>query len=309
MGPTAAGKTRLALELCRRLPCEIISVDSAMVYRGLDIGTAKPGAEILRQAPHRLIDVCSPREAYSAGRFRVDAGAELERIQAAGRIPLLVGGSGLYFRTLERGLTRLPDPDPELRADLDRQASAQGWPALHRRLAEVDPTIAARIHPHDSQRIQRALEVWQLCGRTLTDCWKQEPPVPLLPDAVRLVLAPAERAYLHRSIQARFLSMLERGLVEEVCNLRARGQLPADRPAARLVGYREVSGYLDGATTHAMMVQRALAATRGLARRQLTWLRTERGLAWFDSNAGFERLQRRVLRHLAGCPALAGLLG
>lgn len=308
MGPTAAGKTRLALELHRRLPCEIISVDSAMVYRGLDIGTAKPGPEILSEAPHHLIDVCSPREAYSAGRFQDDAGVKLARIRAAGRIPLLVGGSGLYFRALERGLSRLPDPDLQVRAGLDREAAECGWPGLHRRLAEVDPAAAARIHPHDSRRIQRALEVWQLCGRALSDCWAQEPPAPLLLDAVRLVLAPAERAQLHRNIHARFQAMLRQGLIEEVRSLRARHELPTDRPAARLVGYRQVLAYLDGATDRSTMVARALAATRGLARRQLTWLRAEREPAWFDGSGAPGRVRARVLQYLAGNATLAGLL-
>lgn len=308
MGPTAAGKTRLALELHRRLPCEIISVDSAMVYRGLNIGTAKPGPKILSEAPHHLIDVCSPREAYSAGRFRDDAEVKLARIRAAGRIPLLVGGSGLYFRALERGLSRLPDPDLQLRAGLDREAAECGWPNLHRRLAEVDPAAAARIHPHDSRRIQRALEVWQLCGRALSDCWVQEPPEPLLTDVVRLVLAPAERAQLHRNIYTRFLGMLRQGLIEEVRSLRARRELPADRPAARLVGYRQVLDYLDGTTDRSTMVARALAATRSLARRQLTWLRAEQGLAWFDGSATPGRVRSRVLRHLAAHTALTGRL-
>ena len=294
MGPTAAGKTRLALELCRHLPCEIVSVDSALVYRGLDIGTAKPEPEVLRTVPHHLIDICDPQEAYSVGRFREDARQALAVIQAAGHIPLLVGGSGLYFRSLDRGLSPLPAADPALRARLDAEAARVGWPDLHRRLAGVDPVAARHIHPHDATRIQRALEVWELCGRPLSECWSRNQPIPLLQHAVRLVLAPADRALLHRRIEARFQGMLQRGLIEEVRGLR----LPADCPAARLVGYRQVRSHLRGALSRPAMIDGVLAATRGLARRQLTWLRASPGVQWFDGGAPWQQTCEQVLRHL-----------
>ena len=295
MGPTAAGKTRLALELCRHLPCEIVSVDSALVYRGLDIGTAKPEPEVLRTVPHHLIDICDPQEAYSVGRFREDARQALAVIQAAGRIPLLVGGSGLYFRSLDRGLSSLPAADPALRARLDAEAARVGWPDLHRRLVGVDPVAARHIHPHDATRIQRALEVWELCGRPLSECWSRSQPTPLLQHAVRLALVPADRALLHRRIEARFQGMLQRGLIEEVRGLR----LPADCPAARLVGYRQVLCHLRGALSRPAMIDGVLAATRGLARRQLTWLRAGPGVQWFDSGAPWPQTREQVLRHLA----------
>ena len=286
MGPTASGKTALAVELVQRLPCSIISVDSALVYRGMDIGTAKPDAETLRRAPHRLIDILDPAEAYSAGRFCQDARREIAAIQAAGRIPLLVGGTMLYFRALRQGLAELPAADPALRARLAVQLAEHGSAALHAELARQDPAAAARIHPHDAQRIQRALEVCLLSGRPLTELCRvaRDEFMPLR--SINLIIAPAVRALLHQRIAARFQAMLEQGFITEVERLRARGDLNLDTPAMRAVGYRQVWDYLDGMGDHALLVERGTAATRQLAKRQLTWLRAETDATWLDSDAG-----------------------
>ena len=286
MGPTASGKTALAVELAQRLPCSIISVDSALVYRGMDIGTAKPDAETLRRAPHRLIDILDPAEAYSAGRFCQDARREIATIQAAGRIPLLVGGTMLYFRALRQGLAELPAADPALRARLAADLAERGSAALHAELARQDPAAAARIHPHDAQRIQRALEVCLLSGRPLTELCRvaRDEFMPLR--SINLIIAPAVRALLHQRIAARFQAMLEQGFIAEVERLRARGDLHPDTPAMRAVGYRQVWDYLDGMGDHALLVERGTAATRQLAKRQLTWLRAETDATWLDSDAG-----------------------
>ncbi len=282
MGPTASGKTDLAVALVERLPCEIVSVDSALVYRGMDIGTAKPDAALLARAPHRLIDILDPAEAYSAARFRADALREMAEITAAGRIPLLVGGTGLYFRALRRGLSELPAADPVVRARLEQAAAEQGWEALHRRLREVDPVAAARIHPNDPQRLQRALEVYELTGRPLSV--QQCGGVDALPYRVlALALAPAERSLLHERISRRFHGMLEQGLVAEVEGLYRRGDLGPDKPAIRCVGYRQVWHYLAGEVDYAAMVEQGISATRQLAKRQFTWLRSEQDSDWFDS--------------------------
>jgi len=285
MGPTASGKTALAVELVQRLPCSIISVDSALVYRGMDIGTAKPDAETLRRAPHRLIDILDPAEAYSAGRFCQDARREIATIQAAGRIPLLVGGTMLYFRALRQGLAELPAADPALRARLAADLAERGSAALHAELARQDPAAAARIHPHDAQRIQRALEVCLLSGRPLTELCRvaRDEFMPLR--SINLIIAPAVRALLHQRIAARFQAMLEQGFIAEVERLRARGDLHPDTPAMRAVGYRQVWDYLDGMGDHALLVERGTAATRQLAKRQLTWLRAETDATWLDSDA------------------------
>ena len=286
MGPTASGKTALAVELVQRLPCSIISVDSALVYRGMDIGTAKPDAETLRRAPHRLIDILDPAEPYSAGRFCQDARREIATIQAAGRIPLLVGGTMLYFRALRQGLAELPAADPALRARLAADLAERGSAALHAELARQDPAAAARIHPHDAQRIQRALEVCLLSGRPLTELCRvaRDEFMPLR--SINLIIAPAVRALLHQRIAARFQTMLEQGFIAEVERLRARGDLNPDTPAMRAVGYRQVWDYLDGVGDHALLVERGTAATRQLAKRQLTWLRAETDATWLDSDAG-----------------------
>ena len=275
MGPTASGKTELAVRLVEALPLEIISVDSAMVYRGMDIGTAKPGPDILARAPHRLIDIREPEQTYSAGDFVRDARAEMAGIRAAGRVPLLVGGTMLYFRALMRGMAELPAADAAVRRALDEEARAAGWPALHAQLAKVDPAAAARIAPNDSQRIQRALEVWRVSGRPLT-AWQAEGRSPA-PDApyLRFGLVPEPRATLHRRIERRLGAMCDAGLVAEVERLKKRPGLDERSPAMRAVGYRQVWAYLDGRTTLDQALRKAAAATRQLAKRQLTWLRTE----------------------------------
>ena len=274
MGPTASGKTALAIELVERGPFEIISVDSGMVYRGMDIGTAKPDAATLARAPHRLIDIRDPVDAYSAAEFRADALREMAAITAAGKIPLLVGGTMLYFKVLLEGLADMPEADPDVRARLEADAAEQGWPALHARLAEVDPITAARLSPNDSQRLQRALEVWELTGKPLSQ-WhaEQEPSAPLPYQLTQLAIAPPDRAVLHQRIEQRFDLMLEQGVIEEVTRLRARPDLHADLPSMRAVGYAQIWSYLDGACDAAEMRLRGIYATRQLAKRQFTWLR------------------------------------
>jgi len=293
MGPTASGKTALAVELVQRLPFEIVSVDSALVYREMDIGTAKPDAEIRRLAPHRLVDILDPAEAYSAGRFRSDARREIAAIQAAGHVPLLVGGTMLYFRALERGLAELPSADPAVRARLAAELAERGGAALHARLARLDPAAAARIHPRDPQRVQRALEVFELTGRPLTELCADRRDELLPFRIVRLIVAPADRRVLHQRIEQRFGAMLEQGFVAEVERLRARGDLDPDKPSMRAVGYRQVWAYLDGRLDRAAMVERGIAATRQFAKRQLTWLRAEADAAWLDS--GSRQLLDRVI--------------
>jgi len=283
MGPTASGKTDLAVELVERLGLEIVSVDSAMVYRGMDIGTAKPDAEVLARAPHRLIDFLDPAEAYSAARFRSDALREIEDILAAGRVPLLVGGTMLYFRALQAGLAELPEADAAVRAELEAEAGAKGWAAMHAHLAEVDPEAAARIHPNDPQRIQRALEVYLITGEPLSVWLRQAPAANFPYRAVKLAVAPAGRDVLRQRIAVRFEAMLEAGLLAEVQALMARGDLDPSLPSIRAVGYRQAWAYLAGDCDRETMVSRAVTATRQLAKRQMTWLRREPGLVWFDS--------------------------
>ena len=275
MGPTAVGKTALAVWLHRAGGTELISVDSAMVYRGLDIGSGKPDAVTLAEAPHRLIDIRDPSDVYSAADFAVDARREITAITAAGRLPLLVGGTGLYFRALREGFSLLPPANAEVRAALEEEARGHGWEALHARLASVDPDAARRIHPSDRQRIQRALEVYELTGASMTAL--QEQPRSgggQSEDVLVLILVPSERKALHETIAKRFDQMLSLGLVDEVARLRARGDLHRDLPAMRAVGYRQVWDYLDGNVGYAEMCEKAVAATRQLARRQLTWLRS-----------------------------------
>jgi len=286
MGPTASGKTSLAVELVRQLPCDIVSVDSALVYRGMDIGTAKPGASLLAEAPHRLIDICDPMEVYSAARFRGDALAEMAAITAAGRIPLLVGGTMLYFRALQYGLSELPEADPAVRSRLALDARIHGWEGMHDRLKSVDPQAAARIHPNDPQRIQRALEVYELTGRPLSRLQNRDGHQVLDYRVLKLVLSPANRAVLHQRIEARFLQMLDMGLEEEVRDLLETYKLTPDKPSMRLVGYRQMLEYLLGGSDRNTMIGRGIAATRQLAKRQMTWIRSEAGARWLDEGRG-----------------------
>jgi tRNA dimethylallyltransferase len=285
MGPTAAGKTPLAVKLVQTFPCEIISVDSAMVYRGMDIGTAKPDAEILKIAPHRLIDIVDPSEPYSAGRFRVDALREMEDIISRGKIPLLVGGTMLYFRVLQQGIATLPKADKNIRAALMERGEQKGWPALHAELARVDHAAAEKINPNDAQRIQRALEVFQLTGKTISTL-QTEDTNPLSDyRVVNIAIAPESRAVLHERIALRFQQMLDAGFIHEVERLYARGDLSPSLPSIRSVGYRQAWDYLSGQLSYEEMRERAVAATRQLAKRQLTWLRSWPDVEWFDSES------------------------
>lgn len=296
MGPTASGKTDLAIALTRRLPCDIISVDSTMVYRGLDIGSAKPSADELAQAPHRLIDICDPADPYSAARFRDDARREMAEITAAGRIPLLVGGTMLYFHALVNGLSPLPAADPTVRQQLTLEAEQQGWPALHRQLAEIDPQAADSIHPNDPQRIQRALEVYRLTGKTRSELFASAALQTFSHRPIKIVVAPAERSLLHIRIAQRYQQMLKLGLIEETRRLLERGDLHPQLPAIRAVGYRQVWDYLTGKTDYENMAERAVIATRQLARRQLTWLRKEQDTEWYETTD--PQLTDQVMRHL-----------
>jgi tRNA dimethylallyltransferase len=281
LGPTASGKSAAALEIARTLPVEIVSVDSAQVYRGMDIGTAKPTAAERAAVPHHLIDVVDPPESYSAGRFRDDALRLVAEIHARGRLPLLVGGTMLYFRALTHGLAALPTADAALRAEIEREAHERGWAALHRELERVDPASAARIEPTDAQRIQRALEVWRLSGKPLAHFHGAPPPA--LPfEALRLALEPSDRAVLHQRIARRFREMLRAGLVEELEALRVRFPLVASLPSMRAVGYRQAWDTLEGKAPRATLEARGVAATRQLAKRQLTWLRGMDGVERFD---------------------------
>ncbi len=294
-GPTATGKTALALALATRLPLEIISVDASLVYRGLDIGTAKPTLAERGGVPHHLIDIRDPTETYSAGAFLHDVEPLIEAIHARGRRPLLVGGTMLYFRVLQRGLAQLPTADPVLREALAARARAEGWPVLHAELGRIDPSAAARIAPQDAQRIQRALEVYHLSGRPLSAHWQQQRP----PDRpmLRLALVDPERAQLHRRIEARFAQMLQAGLVEEVRALRQRhATLSLALPSMRAVGYRQVWAYLDGELNAAELRARGVVATRQLAKRQLTALRAEPQIIPLDPLAADR--ERRAERHL-----------
>lgn len=283
MGPTAAGKTGLALDLADWLPSELVSVDSALVYRGLDIGTAKPNPALRQRVRHHLIDICAPTETYSAARFRADALLAIDGIRARGRVPILVGGTGLYFRALEQGIAALPAADPAVRTELHATLARDGAAVLHARLAAVDAAAAGRIHPHDPQRLVRALEVHALTGKTMTELWASGS-LPALPlPIIKIALAPADRNELHRRIAGRFLAMLERGFLNEVRALKRIAGLTPAHPALRTVGYREAWRHVDGELSRAAMVERATIATRQLAKRQLTWLRREARCTWFDS--------------------------
>ncbi len=281
MGATATGKTALACALADRFPLELISVDSALVYRGLDIGAAKPDAKMLARHPHRLIDIRDPSQPYSAAEFRNDALAAMGEIASAARIPVLVGGTGLYFRALATGLSELPEASHELRAEIAGEAARIGWPALHERLRALDPATAARIRAGDAQRIQRALEIIALTGRSVslqTGGPPRRPPWRLL----KLALVPEDRSQLHARIAERFDAMLAAGLLDEVRALRARSDLHVDLPALRAVGYRQAWEHLEGRTDAPTFRERAIFATRQLAKRQTTWLRGELDARWFD---------------------------
>ncbi len=273
LGPTASGKSAVALALARSFPIEIVSVDSAQVYRGMDIGTAKPDAATRERVPHHLVDIVDPDEAYSAGRFRDDALRLLDGIAGRGRLAVLAGGTMLYYRALTAGLSALPPAQPELRREIDAQAARAGWPALHAELAKVDPRTAARLEPTDSQRIQRALEVYRHTGKPLSE-WHREHAPPAGIDALHIALEPADRAVLHQRIAERFRAMLAAGLVGEVEALRGRYRLDASLPSMRAVGYRQVWDTLEGRASAATLEARGIAATRQLAKRQLTWLRS-----------------------------------
>jgi len=284
LGPTASGKSRLALALAERLPLEIVSMDSAQVYRGLDIGTAKPSADERRRVPHHLIDVLDPDRAYSTGRWRTDALTAIKNILATGKLPLLVGGTMLYYRALAGGLDVLPQADLGVRSEIDAEAAERGWPALHTELSRVDPQSARRIAPGDTQRIQRALEVWRLTGKPLSTL--QGMARAALPFSLKaFALVPAEREALHERIARRFDAMLKGGLVDELKTLRERYRLTAGMPSMRAVGYRQVWQYLDGELDEAAMREQAIAATRQLAKRQLTWLRSFRDVETVPDDA------------------------
>jgi tRNA dimethylallyltransferase len=281
MGATATGKTALACALAERFPLGLVSVDSALVYRGLDIGAAKPDAATLARHPHRLVDIRDPSVPYSAAEFRADALAAMNEIARERRVPLLVGGTGLYFRALATGLSTLPEADPEVRARIAREAGIAGWPAMHAKLGDLDAESARRIRPGDAQRIQRALEIIALTGRPMSEQLAgspQRPPWRLL----KLALVPNDRARLHRRIAERFDAMLAAGFVDEVRALVARGDLDKDLPALRAVGYRQALAYLAGSIDAPTFRDRAIFATRQLAKRQITWLRGERDARWID---------------------------
>ncbi|MBI6559537.1 tRNA (adenosine(37)-N6)-dimethylallyltransferase MiaA [Pseudomonas syringae] len=313
MGPTAAGKTDLAIELTKVLPCELISVDSALVYRGMDIGTAKPSKAQLAEYPHRLIDILDPAQSYSAADFRSDALAAMAEITARGNIPLLVGGTMLYFKALLDGLADMPAADAQVRAQLEADAQAFGWQSLHDQLAVVDPVSAARIHPNDPQRLIRALEVYRVSGMSMTAHREQQTAQSTeaaasgrqqLPYTVaNLAIAPADRKVLHQRIALRFEQMLDQGFLDEVLALRSRGDLHSGLPSIRAVGYRQFWDHLDGKLTRDEMQERGIIATRQLAKRQFTWLRSWDDLHWLDSLAS-DNLSR-ALKYLGSVSILS----
>ncbi|KYN85630.1 tRNA dimethylallyltransferase [Vibrio cidicii] len=282
MGPTASGKTELAIRLRQKYPVEIISVDSALIYKGMDIGTAKPDEREQQLAPHRLIDILDPAQSYSAADFRRDAFQAMNEIAAQGKIPLLVGGTMLYFKALLEGLSPLPAANPEIRQQIEQEALTKGWSVLHDELKEIDPVSAARIHPNDPQRLSRALEVFRISGKTLTELTQTKGES--LPFRVKqFAIAPKDRAELHRRIELRFDKMIEAGFEQEMRTLHAREDLHPDLPSIRCVGYRQMWDYLDGNGTLDEAIYRGICATRQLAKRQITWLRSWDNLTWLDS--------------------------
>ena len=306
MGLTASGKTSLAVELVKHLPLEIVSVDSAMVYRGMDIGTAKPTREVLEIAPHRLIDICDPTESYSAGRFRRDAMTAIEEIRENNRIPILVGGTGLYFRSLEQGFSDLPSTDPALRTRLTQMMRERGSPALHAELSRVDPVSAERLHPNDSQRIQRALEVYEIT-KTPLSVFIAEGRLGALPHKViKLALAPSDRRIIRERTRQRFIRMLDNGLVDEVRGFFEQENMHEGLTSMRMVGYRQVWSYLADCLSYSEMQERAVIATRQLAKRQFTWLRAEDNTTWFDSSR--PDIAQVVIEFLRNSPAFSSSL-
>lgn len=284
-GPTAAGKTQLAMDLADRMPCQIISVDSALIYKGMDIGTAKPSPEEQKRYPHALIDICDPAEVYSAAEFRRDALSAIEESLAAGKTPLLVGGTMLYYRALLGGLSNLPEANSEVRQALQARAEEKGWLYLHQKLQQLDPVAAARIHPNDPQRLLRALEVHELTGKSMTELTQTQEPGLRYP-SYQFAVAPQERSILHKRIAQRFELMLQQGLEKEVSKLKQRGDLHLNLPSMRAVGYRQMWQYLDGELNYPEMKERGIVATRQLAKRQITWLRSWPDLHWLDPLSG-----------------------
>ncbi|QIZ78963.1 tRNA (adenosine(37)-N6)-dimethylallyltransferase MiaA [Ferrimonas lipolytica] len=285
MGPTASGKTDLAIALKQHLPVELISVDSALIYKGMDIGTAKPTVAEQAQAPHRLIDILDPSESYSAADFVADAHREMAKIVADGKIPLLVGGTMLYFKALIEGLSPLPSADKVIREQLNAEAERDGWDAMHQLLQQIDPVSAERIHPNDPQRLLRALEVYRVSGKSMTELTETKaPPSPYR--YAQFAIAPSDRAVLHQRIEQRFLAMLEQPFEQEVQALIDRGDLSVDLPSIRCVGYRQMWSYLHGEVDRDTMIAQGVAATRQLAKRQLTWLRGWEALDWLESGDG-----------------------
>jgi tRNA dimethylallyltransferase len=306
-GPTSAGKSAWAVRLADELPVEIVSMDSAQVYRGMDVGTAKPSAALRARIPHHLIDILDPAESYSAGQFVADCGRLIAAIRSRGRLPLLVGGTMLYLRAMLQGIADLPRGSVEVRREIDARAAREGWPRLHAELASLDPEAAARIHPKDPQRIQRALEVCYATGRPLSEL--QRARSPLLARLPRWAIVPADRAVLHLRIGERFSRMMEHGFLEEVARLHGRGDLTERHPALRAVGYRQLWAHLEGRYGLDEARDRALAATRQLAKRQLTWLRADRDMKWFDPDApdAYEAWKCELRRELVGAwPDRAG---
>lgn len=295
MGPTASGKTDLAIQLRQQLPMEVISVDSALIYRGMDIGTAKPSKAELALAPHRLIDICDPAESYSAANFRTDALREMQEISAQGKIPLLVGGTMLYYKALLEGLSPLPSADEKVRSEIEAKAALIGWAGLHQELCKIDPISAQRINPNDSQRINRALEVFYLTGKTLTELTAQKGEA--LPyDILQFAIAPEQREVLHLRIEQRFHKMIELGFQQEVEKLYRRPDLNENLPSIRCVGYRQMWEYLRGDYDHDEMVFRGICATRQLAKRQITWLRGWTSpIQWLDSLQPAQALEKVLI--------------
>lgn len=290
-GPTASGKSAIARAIAQQWPCEIINVDSATIYRGMDIGTAKPSREERAMIQHHLLDILDPLESYSAAAFRRDALTCVAQIRSRGRLPILVGGTMLYFKALREGLNDLPTANPEIRKELETRAAQLGWPAMHEALGAIDPVTAVRLSPNDSQRIQRALEIWHISGKPMSELLNASEQTDQPLKTVTLSLEPAQRSNLHQRIALRFDAMLKEGLVEEVQALRARGDLHTDLPAIRCVGYRQLWSMLSGEVTPEQAREQAIAATRQLAKRQLTWLRSlpERLTVEADAPCALER--------------------